>query len=279
MRRTSAAAFEESEMTSTNLVKVAFYYGIRPKNHIIDFLVQPEVSTIWEAALVDVNQRNVRDLMSMANISPAAWRAYLVERFAFDPVNPTKAGLENVGVHPDRIQFAMRMAKEMAETWTGYGTTDEAINDMWSHDTEQPANLTPAQVYEVIAETQARGTPVIVFQADEETVLKALEQDNVLTITGDISVFVGLNDPVNGYSWSPESLKGPVSFRPSCDGLVVLGEHQVFEYAVEQAYTAALSYAPGEPLILSSRDMTPRMLPPPVYRDERAPAAVASHGM
>lgn len=249
----------------TEMTKVAFYYGLNAKSHIIDHLVQPEPSLSWVPALLDTQQRNLYKLMGLANVSTEAWREHLITKYGFDPAAPTAEGLLKAGVDQSRISFAMETAVELAEAW-------EAPESMlWSHDEDLPANLTPAQVEEVLAESRGRGTPVIVFQAPTDVVEKALSEDNQITLTGVNGIYVGLSDPINGYGWSPSQVNA-VTFRPSAEGLVVLGEHAVFENCVDDAYTASVAFEPGVPLRLSSRsEETSRLTPPPV-RDEREAA-------
>nr|WP_250807878.1 hypothetical protein [Neorhizobium tomejilense] len=249
-----------------NTVAVTFYQGLRDRDHIIDHCNQPEVSVVWEPVLVDIQQRNVSRLMELANISPSEWRRYLVDRFGFDVTAPTADGLKNAGVPEHRIEFAMRMAIEQQENWAIQG---DEIDDLWSFDDERPKNLTPAQVYEVISETQARGTPVICFQADEDDLMAALSEDNLITVKGEKGVFVGLSDPINGYNWSPERLTTDVVFRPSCDGLVVIGDDHLLENAVEDAYMASISHTAAPEVRLSSRSEETSRLPAPVHRDVR----------
>lgn len=251
----------------TEMTKVAFYYGLNAKSNIIDHLVQPEPSLSWVPALLDTQQRNLYQLMGLANISTEAWREHLITKYGFDPANPSAEGLLKAGVDPSRVSHALERAVELAEAW------EDPDSSLWSHDEDLPANLTPAQVEEVLAESRGRGTPVIVFQAPTDVVEKALAEDNQITITGVDGVYVGLNDPINGYGWSPRGLT-TVSFRPSAEGLVVLGDHYVFEDCVDDAYLASIAFEPGVPLRLSSRsEETSRLKAPPV-RDERdtAPA-------
>ncbi len=251
----------------TEMTKVAFYYGLNAKSNIIDHLVQPEPSLSWVPALLDTQQRNLYQLMGLANISTEAWRGHLITKYGFDPANPTAEGLLQAGVDPSRVSHALERAVELAEAW------EDPDSSLWSHDEDLPANLTPAQVEEVLAESRGRGTPVIVFQAPTDVVEKALAEDNQITITGVDGIYVGLSDPINGYGWSPRVLT-TVSFRPSAEGLVVLGDHYVFEDCVDDAYSASIAFEPGVPLRLSSRsEETSRLKAPPV-RDERdtAPA-------
>ncbi|TLX16709.1 hypothetical protein [Rhizobium sp. MHM7A] len=249
----------------TEMTKVAFYYGLNAKSHIIDHLVQPEPSLSWVPALLDTQQRNLYQLMGLANVSTEAWRDYLITKYGFDPAKPTAEGLLRAGVDQSRISFAMETAAELAEAW------EDPESRLWSHDEDFPANLTPAQVEEVLAESRGRGTPVIVFQAPTEVVEKALAEDNQITLTGVNGIYVGLSDPINGYGWSPSHVNA-VTFRPSAEGLVVLGEHAVFENCVDDAYTAGVAFEPGVPLRLSSRSEETSSLSPPPVRDEREAA-------
>lgn len=249
----------------TEMTKVAFYYGLNAKSHIIDHLVQPEPSLSWVPALLDTQQRNLYQLMGLANVSTEAWRNHLITKYGFDPAEPTAEGLLKAGVDQSRISFALETAVELAEAW------EDPESRLWSHDEDFPANLTPAQVEEVLAESRGRGTPVIVFQAPTEVVEKALSEDNQITLTAANGIYVGLSDPINGYGWSPSQVN-TVTFRPSAEGLVILGDHAVFENCVDDAYTASVAFEPGVPLRLSSRsEETSRLSPPPV-RDEREAA-------
>jgi hypothetical protein len=249
----------------TEMTKVAFYYGLNAKSHIIDHLVQPEPALSWVPALLDTQQRNLYQLMGLANISTDAWRDHLISKYGFDPAKPTAEGLLKAGVDTSRVQFALETAEELSEAW------EDPDSRLWSHDEDLPANLTPAQVEEVLAESRGRGTPVIVFQAATDDVEKALAEDNQITVTAAAGIYVGLSDPINGYGWSPSQVKS-VSFRPSAEGLVVLGDHFVFENCVDDAYSANVAFEPGVPLRLSSRsEETSRLKAPPV-RDEREQA-------
>lgn len=246
----------------TEMTKVAFYYGLNAKSHIIDHLVQPEPSLSWVPALLDTQQRNLYQLMGLANVSTEAWRDHLITKYGFDPAKPTTEGLLKAGVDASRLKFGMETAVELSESWK------DPERCLWSHDEDFPANLTPAQVEEVLAESGGRGTPVIVFQAPTEIVEKAFAEDNQITLTSENGIYVGLSDPINGYGWSPRRVK-TVTFRPAAEGLVVLGEHAVFADCVEDAYTASVSFEPGVPFRLSSRsEETSRLAPPPV-RDEQ----------
>lgn len=247
----------------TEMTKVAFYYGLQPKSHIIDNLVQPEPPIYWEPAIVDFQQRNIDRLMCMANVSHEQWREYLIEKYQFDPAAPTAEGLLRVGVQQDRVGFALEVANEHAELWS------DPDSCLWSFDDEQAPNLTPAQIEEVLAESRGRGTPVIVFQAPTEQVEASLSEDNQITVQSDLGVYIGLSDSINGYGWSPK-VTTPVTFRPSAEGLVVLGDHAVFEDVVDEAYTAAITSEPGVPLRMSSRSEETSRLPAPVVRDERS---------
>ena len=253
-------------------VAVTFYAGIRPDAHIIDHLNQPEVSVVWEPALADIHQSNIAGLMRMANISPTAWRKDLVARFGFDVLNPTEEGLRRVGVPADRMRFAMEAALEQKENWEINGDIDDA----WTFDPDLPQNMTPRQVYEVLAETGARGTPVVFFQADEDDVMAALAEDNLVTVSGENGVFIGLSDPVNGYNWSPERMTGEITFRPSTDGLVVIGDDHLLQYAVDDAYTAEVRHSAAPELRVSSRSEETARMPPPKFRDERVIAAAVA---
>lgn len=256
-----------------NMVKVTYYSELRENSHIIDFVAQPEVSVVWEPALANIQQGNIQGLMTLANIAPSAWRKHLIDHFGFDVLSPTPEGLRRVGVSAERVEWAMKMALEQKENWE----LQADIDDLWSWTDEYHANLTPAQVYEVLAETGARGTPVISFQADEAELRQALAEDNIIKIKGEEGVYVGLSDPINGYNWSPERLTGDVSFRPSDHGLVILGDDHLWEYAVEEAYTASVSFEAAPEVLLSSRSEETARLDPPVIRDVRAtPAAVAA---
>ena len=246
----------------TEMTKVAFYYGLNAKSNIIDHLVQPEPSLSWVPALLDIQQRNLYQLMGLANISTDAWRDHLITKYGFDPANPTAEGLLKAGVDASRLSFALETAAELAEAW------EHPDSRLWSHDEDLSANLTPNQVEEVLAESRGRGTPVIVFQAPTEVVEKALSEDNQITIIASDGIYVGLSDPINGYGWSPSQVNR-VSFRPSAEGLVVLGDHFVFENCVDAAYSATVAFEPGVPLRLSTRsEETSRLQAPPV-RDER----------
>jgi hypothetical protein len=257
-----------------NTVKVTYYGDLRENSHVIDFVAQPEVSVVWEPALADIQQKNIHGLMTLANISASAWRKHLMEHFGFDVLAPTPEALGRVGVAPERIEYAMRMALEQKENWE----IEREIDDLWTWDEDRHSNLTPAQVYEVLAETGARGTPVISFQADEAVLLEALAEDNIVRIKGDAGVFVGLSDPINGYNWSPETLTTEVSFRPSARGLVVLGDDHLWEYVGDEAYAATVTHEEAPKLRLSSRSEEMSRLKPPIIRDERRPVAAASAG-
>ncbi|MBY3433255.1 hypothetical protein HFN89_03635 [Rhizobium laguerreae] len=258
-----------------NTVKVTYYGDLRANSQLMDFLVQPEVSVVWEPALADIQQNNIRGLMTLANIAPSAWRKHLLEHFGFDVLAPTPEALGRVGVSPNRIEYAMRMALEQKENWE----VERDIDDLWSWDEDRHPNLTAAQVYEVLAETGARGTPVISFQADEAELLAALAEDNIVRIKGNTGVYVGLSDPINGYNWSPESLTTEVSFRPAARGLVVLGDDHLWEYVSGDAYAASVTHEAAPKVRLSSRSEETSRLNPPVIRDERpAPAAAANPG-
>lgn len=253
------------------LVAVTFYAGLKQDSHVVDYLNQPEVSVSWVPALVNIQQRNIHDLMTLANISPSAWRKHLIAHYDFDVLAPTPEGLGRAEVSIGRIDFAMEMANAQKENWT----IQDDIDDLWSYDPDRPANISPAQIYEVLSETGARGTPVIFFQADEDDILAALAEDNIVTVQGANGVFVGLSDPINGYNWSPENLTGQVTFRPSAGGLTVIGDDHLLEYASEDAYVADVSFAAAPEERISSRsEKTSRLNPPPV-RDLRpeAPAA------
>jgi hypothetical protein len=261
-----------------NNVTVTFYKGLRNRDHIIDHLNQPEVSVVWEPVLADIQQRNVSRLMEMANISPSEWREYLVGRFGFDPTAPTLEGLARAGVPEHRLEAAMRMAEEQRDNWAIEG---DEIDDLWSFDDERPRNLTPEQVYEVVAESRLRGTPVICFQADEDELMAALAEDNLITIRGRNGIYVGLSDPINGYGWSPERLTSDVVIRPSSEGLVVIGDDHLLEHVVEDAYLADISHVAAPEVRLSSRTEEMGRLAPPVYRDVREDVArpVAAAGL
>ncbi|MCV9963675.1 hypothetical protein OIU34_17380 [Pararhizobium sp. BT-229] len=261
-------------MKMGNMVKVTYYSELRENSHVIDFVVQPEVSVVWEPALADIQQDNIRGLMTLANITPSAWRRHLIDHFGFDVLSPTPEGLRRVGVSAERVEWAMEMALRQKENWE----IQEDIDDLWTWTDEYHSNLTPAQVYEVLAETGARGTPVISFQADEAELLEALAEDNVITIKGEDGVYVGLSDPVNGYNWSPERLTGDVSFRPSDHGLVVMGDDHLWQDVVEDAYTATVGFAAGREVLMSSRSEETSRFPPPAVRDTRAPTLAADRG-
>jgi hypothetical protein len=258
-----------------NMVKVTYYGDLRQNSQIIDFVSQPEVSVVWEPALANIQQKNIHGLMTLANIAPSAWRKYVIEHFGFDILVPTPEGLARVGISPERIEFAMRMALEQKENWE----LERDIDDLWSWDPDRHANLSPAQVYEVLSETGARGTPVISFQADEDELLQALSEDNVISVKGETGVYVGLSDPINGYNWSPESLRTEVSFRPSARGVVVLGDDHLWEYVMDHAYTATISYGAAPEVRLSSRSEETSRLAPPEVLDERRSVATASAGL
>lgn len=255
-----------------NIVAVTFYFGLGEKSHVIDSLVQPEVSVVWEPALADIQQENVRRLLEMANVSPSAWRQDLISRFGFDVLEPTAEALGRVGVPANRIEYAMRDALEQQENWELQGPD---IDDLWSFDPDLPQNLSPSQVYEVLGETGARGTPVISFQADEDEIASALAEDNLVTVKGLRSVFAGLSDPINGYNHSPGRLE-TVTFRPSSDGIVVLGDDHLLEGMVEDAYMATVTHVAAPEVRFSSRSEETRRLDPPHVRDTRqaAPSAV-----
>ncbi|MCZ7861742.1 hypothetical protein O9X98_10160 [Agrobacterium salinitolerans] len=256
-----------------NMVKVTYYSQLRDNSHVIDFVAQPEVSVVWEPALADIQQDNIHGLMTLANIAPSAWRKHLIEHFGFDVLSPTPEGLRRVGVSPERVDAAMRMALEQKGNWE----LQRDIDDLWSWTDEYHANLTPAQVYEVLSETCARGTPVISFQADEDELREALAEDNIVRIESEDGVYVGLSDPINGYNWSPERLTGEVSFRPSSHGLVILGDDHLWRDAIDEAYAASVSYEAAPEVRLSSRSEQTARLDPPAIRDLRpAPAAVAT---
>lgn len=257
-----------------NTVKVTYYGDLRENSQVIDFVAQPEVSVVWEPALADIQQNNIHGLMTLANIAPSAWRKHLLEHFGFDVLAPTPEALGRVGVSPERIEFAMRMALEQKNNWE----LERDIDDLWFWDGDRHSNLTPAQVYEVLAETGARGTPVISFQADEVELLEALAEDNIVRIKGDAGVYVGLSDPINGYNWSPESLTTEVAFRPSARGLVVLGDDHLWQDVVDDAYTATVTHEAAPKVRLSSRSEETSRLKPPVVRDERRAVAEASVG-
>lgn len=253
-----------------NTVTVTFYKGLRKNAHIMDHVVQPEVPVAWEPGLADIQQRNVRDLMSLANVSPSAWREYLLERFAFDVFSPTPQSVSRLGVMPERIGPAMLLALDQMENWK----IERDIDDLWAFDDDRPQNLTPAQVYEVLAETGARGTPVICFQADEDDVMAAFAEDNLVTLKARDGVFVGLSDPFNGYNWSPEGLKNEIVFRPSSEGLLVIGDDHLMADVVHDAYLCEVTFAEAPKLRLSSRSEETSRLPPPEFRDTRASAVV-----
>jgi hypothetical protein len=156
----------------------------------------------------------------------------------------------------------MTTAVELSEAW------ERPKSRLWSHDDDLPANLTPAQVEEVLAESHARGTPVIVFQAPTDVLEQALAEDNQITVTAVTGLYVGLSDPINGYGWSPADVKS-VTFRPSAEGLVVLGDYAGIDAGVDDAYTATVTFEPGVPLRLSSRSEETSRLSPPAVRDER----------
>ncbi len=256
-----------------NMVRVTYYSELRENSHVIDFVAQPEVSVVWEPALANIQQDNIRGLMTLANIAPSAWRKHLIDHFGFDVLSPTPEGLRRVGVAPERVDAAMRMALEQKENWE----LQDDIDDLWSWTDEYHANLTPAQVYEVLSETGARGTPVISFQADEAELREALAEDNIVRIKGEDGVYVGLSDPINGYNWSPERLTGEVSFRPSSHGLVILGDDHLWEYAVDDAYAASVSFEAAPEVLLSSRsERTARLNPPPIRDVRAAPVAVSA---
>lgn len=257
-----------------NTVKVTYYGDLRENSHVIDFVAQPEVSVVWEPALADIQQKNIHGLMTLANIAPSAWRKHLLDHFGFDVLAPTPEALGRVGVSPERIEFAMRMALEQKDNWE----LESDIDDLWPWDGDRHPNLTPAQVYEVLAETGARGTPVISFQADEAELLEALAEDNIVRIKGDAGVYVGLSDPINGYNWSPESLTTEVSFRPSARGLVVLGDDHLWQDVVDDAYTASVAHEAAPKVRLSSRSEETSRLNPPVVRDKRRAVAATSMG-
>jgi hypothetical protein len=257
-----------------NTVKVTYYGDLRENSHVIDFLAQPEVSVVWEPALADIHQKNIHGLMTLANISPSAWRKHLMDHFGFDVLSPTPEALGRVGVAPERIESAMGMALKQRDNWE----IEPDIDDLWFFDEDRHPNLTPSQVYEVLAETGARGTPVISFQADEDELNAALAEDNIVRVKGDAGVYVGLSDPINGYNWSPESLKNEVSFRPSERGLVVLGDDHLWEYVDADAYAAIVAHEAAPKVRLSSRSEETSRLRPPSIRDERRPAAAASKG-
>ncbi|MCS4089735.1 hypothetical protein [Rhizobium sp. BK176] len=257
-----------------NTVKVTYYGDLRGNSQVIDFVAQPEVSVVWEPALADIQQKNIHGLMTLANISPSAWRKHLIEHFGFDVLAPTPEALGRVGVAPERIESAMGMALEQKENWE----IERNIDDLWFFDEDRHPNLSPAQVYEVLAETGARGTPVISFQADEDELLTALAEDNIVRIKGETGVYVGLSDPINGYNWSPESLTTEVSFRPSARGLVVLGDDHLWEYVDADAYAATVTHEAAPEVRLSSRSEETSRLKPPAIRDERRPVAAASAG-
>lgn len=246
--------------------KAVFYWGLRPDGHVIDLLVQPDPPAYWVAGMADPQQRNVRDLFSMANVSPVDWIEHLRERFGYDPMEPTREGLLAMGVPGGLIRPATRIAEEVKESWE----VESDLLDLWGHDPEAPSNLTPEQIYEVLAESRARGTPVIAFQADEADLEAALADDNVLTLSSSAGVYVGLHDPVNGYGWSAHG-GGEVTIRPSLDGVIVIGDAPVFEYVAEDAYDAKVSHRPGEPLRLSTRSEEMSRLGPPPVRDLRPP--------
>lgn len=261
-----------------NTVTVTFYRGLRDRDHIIDHCNQPEVSVTWEPVLANIQQRNTWRLMEMANVSPSEWRDYLVGRFGFDPTAPTQEGLARAGVPEHRLEVAMRMALEQRDNWALEG---DEIDELWAFDEERPKNLTPEQVYEVISESRLRGTPVICFQADEEDLMAALAEDNLITVRGKSGIFVGLSDPFNGYGWSPERLTSDVVIRPSSEGLIVIGDDHLLENVVEDAYLAEISHVAAPKVRTSSRSEELSRLPPPVYRDVRedVPRPVAASGM
>jgi hypothetical protein len=246
-----------------NLVKVTYYPLLRNNQDVIDLLVQPEVSVIWEPALVDIQQSNIQGLMSLANITPSAWRKHLIDHFGFDVMSPTPEGLRRVGVAAERIGRAMQMASDQKENWELEGD----IDDLWTWDGDYHPNLTPAQVYEILAETGARGTPVISFQVDEASLREALAEDNTITLKGEDSVYVGLSDPINGYNWSPEGLKTEVSFRPAARGVVVIGDDHLWENVIDSAYEASLEFEPAPEVLLSSRSTATSRLKPPEVRE------------
>lgn len=246
----------------TEMTKVTFYYGLNAKSHIIDHLVQPEPSLYWVPALLDTQQRNLDKLMGLANISTEAWREHLMSKYGFDPAAPTAEGLLKAGVDLSRISFALKKAEELSEAW------ENPKSMLWSYDEDLPANLTPAQVEEILAESGARGTPVIVFQAPTDVIEKALAEDNQITLTSASGIYVGLSDEINGYGWSPNDVTS-VTFRPSAEGLVVLGDHAVFDDVVDDAYTAKVTFEPGVPLQLSTRSTEASRLSPPPVRDQR----------
>jgi hypothetical protein len=261
-------------MKMGNMVKITYYSELRENSQVIDFVAQPEVSVVWEPALANIQQDNIRGLMTLANISPSAWRKHLIEHFGFDVLSPTSEGLRRVGVSAERVESAMRMALEQKENWE----LQDDVDDLWSWTDDCHANLTPAQVYEVLAETGARGTPVISFQADEDELREALAEDNIVKIKGDGGVYVGLSDPINGYNWSPERLTGDVSFRPSNQGVVILGDDHLWEYVVEDAYSASVSFEAAPKIRLSSRSEETSRLDPPAVRDIRPAPTMSATG-
>jgi hypothetical protein len=249
----------------SEFTKVAFYSGMTKKDHLLDVLVQYDPPAHWVPAIADFNMnRNLSQLMELVNVSPAAWQAHLVDKYGFDPAAPTQGGLVNAGVAQDRLSSAFPRALEQQEHW------EDPETFLWSYDDETPPFMTPAQVEEVIAESRGRGTPVIVFEAPSEDVEKALADDNEITVSGLKGIYVGLSDPVNGLGWSPENFQGPITFRPSIKGVVVLGDHYVFENMVEDAYRSTVLSAPGEPLRYSSSSEDTMRFGPPTVRDERS---------
>jgi hypothetical protein len=259
------ALIARGNQAMSDFTKVAFYSGMTKRDHLLDVLVQYDPPAHWVPAIADFNSnRNLSQFMELVNVSPAAWQAHLIEKYGFDPAAPTQEGLANAGVAQDRLSSAFPRALEQQENWEVPETF------LWSYDDEKPPFMTPAQVEEVIAESRGRGTPVIVFEALADEVEKALADDNEITVSGLTGIYVGLSDPVNGLGWSPENFLGPITFRPSIKGVVVLGDHGVFENLVEDAYRSTVSFVPGEPLRYSSRSEDTMRFGPPEVRDERS---------
>lgn len=251
---------------SKDLANVVFYYGVGENDNILDHLVQTDPPPHWVPAIANFNgNRNLDNLMSMANISPRDWQNYLIERFKFDPVNPTAEGLLNAGVPADRIEFALESARERAEEWADPDTF------LWQSDDTAINNLHEDQVYEVLAESRGRGIPVIAFRAPEDSVKDALSGDNVIMVSSDSGIYVGLCDPVNGYGWSPQQVCDPVCFRPSLEGRVhMVGDnHPIFEHVGPEAYKTWIQSTRAEPVMVSTRSKKRVQLPAPPVVDER----------
>ena len=230
-------------------IAVAFYYGLRGNDQVIDQLVQSDPPLAWVPAIANIQEKNIDQLMSLANISPSDWRNFLLETYDFDVLNPSEIGLDHAAVDKSQMEYAMELAAEQKENWE----MQEDIDDLWPFNPDLPKNLSPAQVYEVIAETQGRGTPVISFQSDEDVVMKALSEDNLITLKPKgQSIFIGLSDPINGISWTPDNITNEIIFRPSQEGLTILGDDDIFHDLVDDSYLVDVTYKPGEPLRLSS---------------------------